>query len=890
MQSTAKSNPVLACPGQPGLGRQRGRNHQSYLPQDGSLISTPVSPRVWSSLVILFACGILLAAGLSPVFGPSGHATPPIHVRASTTFDGRMLGLQPGGPRSGSTLSLSRTDVVRFSATQVIGSIPVGSSPESIAYDGKIGEIFVPNTFSNNVSVIDDATNKLVASIAVGARPYSIAYDSNYNEMFVGNLGSSNLSVISDAKDMVTANISMNLGTSGAPMGLTYDNRTGEIFVADSGANNVSVINDTSNKLARTIPVGAYPTALAYDWAKREIYVANAYDHNVSVINDTSDKVVVNIQANYGDPAGLAYDPAQGEIFVSYDNSGANTVSVINDSSNTVIGTVTVGSRPEGMSFDNRTQEVFVANAQSNNTSIIDTLTGKVVAGVSGGVNPVAIAYDDGLGEVFIANSGSNNVSVVSDGSKGSFHLVRFVETGLAVGTQWSANLDGIGRSSNQTSINFTVPNGSYPYVIGLVTGYRSSPSAGTILVAGADQNLAVTFTVQPAYLVTFSEAGLPSSATWWVNITGGTSTFSRVLTLSFTEPNGTYGYTVASSGYVANPSNGSLAISGMGRSVAVTFVATYAVSFIESGLPPSEQWDVSLNGTSHGSSSSTIDFSEENGTYSYMVGAETGYSAAPKLGSVTVYGASQSVYILFNATYTVTFRQSGLAGGTSWSVNLSGSVEISSSTSIVFTEQNGTYHYLVGVVSGYTASPGSGYANITGGNLSVQVTYSNASGLVPLTFRESGLTAGTNWSIVLRGDSSGLTIQLVPEVTRWSSGGNSIEFEVSTGTYTYSAESYGFKTSTATLSVSRAAPSTVTISFVPIPPSPHTNSPNLIAPTWGAATGLALLLIVGIVSSLVVYRFRQRERRRGNVLAARLFDTQWEPDGKGDPVPRMPR
>ena len=53
-------------------------------------------------------------------------------------------------------------------------------------------------------------------------------------------------------------------------------------------------------------------------------------------------------------PSGIAYDPAKGEIYVA--NSGYNTVSVISDSSNSVIKTVTVGNGPTGVVYDAGTE------------------------------------------------------------------------------------------------------------------------------------------------------------------------------------------------------------------------------------------------------------------------------------------------------------------------------------------------------------------------------------------------------------------------------------------------------------------------------------------------------------------------------------------------------
>jgi uncharacterized repeat protein (TIGR02543 family) len=54
---------------------------------------------------------------------------------------------------------------------------------------------------------------------------------------------------------------------------------------------------------------------------------------------------------------------------------------------------------------------------------------------------------------------------------------------------------------------------------------------------------------------------------------------------------------------------------------------------------------------------------------------------------------------------YNVTFVESGLAPGTSWSVTFNGATQVSTSASISFIVPNGVYSYSVSVPSGYTSS-----------------------------------------------------------------------------------------------------------------------------------------------------------------------------------------
>ncbi|MGB9879073.1 MAG: hypothetical protein ACPLGZ_03720, partial [Candidatus Pelagibacter ubique] len=74
---------------------------------------------------------------------------------------------------------------------------------------------------------------------------------------------------------------------------------------------------------------------------------------------------------------------------------------------------------------------------------------------------------------------------------------------------------------------------------------------------------------------------------------------------------------------------------------------------------------------------------------------------------------------------YSVTFKESGLPLGTMWSVTLAGSQVFSLGKTITFLLQNGTYPFTIEPVSGYTPSPSSGNVNVSGKDVTVEVTFS---------------------------------------------------------------------------------------------------------------------------------------------------------------------
>ena len=78
--------------------------------------------------------------------------------------------------------------------TKSNSNISVGSKPYSIAFG--LGNIYVTNSGSDNVSVIDGKTNKVVATIPSGYLPNGVASDETYSKIYVTNSGSNKVSVI----------------------------------------------------------------------------------------------------------------------------------------------------------------------------------------------------------------------------------------------------------------------------------------------------------------------------------------------------------------------------------------------------------------------------------------------------------------------------------------------------------------------------------------------------------------------------------------------------------------------------------------------------------------------------------------------------------------------
>jgi len=730
-------------------------------------------------------------------------------------------------------------------------------TPDGLAFDPTTSDVYIADQGSSLISVVDPVTRAVVDTLDLSPTPSAVAPDLVNGTVFVGD-GCAGVGELNTTTDRITRCLNL----PGSVAGLADDPTNGRLYVSD-GYRSVWAVNPVNGSIVNTInsgnsPYVSAPEGMALVPTNGTLVVANYYFANVSVVNVTTDRFVTSLSTSAYSPYQVAFDPQDGSVWVTV-SSGSGVVDRYNGTTYATLPSVAVRSYPEGIVYDPSSGQMFVTGGTSTVTAI-NAATGAVVANISVGTNDQSLALDPLADMIVCANSGSNNVSfidgqtdtvvgsvpvglgpsavafatgsgqaVVSDESGGALTVLnitvhqpslfpaKFNETGLAPGTLWSVTVNGSARQGYSSSILFSLPNGTYSYSIGPVTGYTASPNSGTITVIGGPANVSVTFVPRPPsdYAVDFSETGLPIASAWSVSL-GGTTLNSTGPQIDFTEQNGTYAYSVASpTGYLPSPASGDVDVAGASQGLAITFsppaVPKFPVSFTESGLPSDTVWTVRFANSTVQSNLSAISFDAPNGTYSFAIASEVGYLPTPASGNLTVSGTPQAVTVVYRAststTYSVNFVETGLSARTEWSVTLGSATAFSSTDQVSFTETNGSYSYAVALVPGFSPVTPSGTVTVSGSGQTVPVTYQPIpTGTYAVTFLEAGLATGTNWSVKLGGSTL-------------SSGDDSIQFTEPNGTYRYTILPVAGRNSnrtTGNLTVS-GGPTLVLVGFAPI-------------------------------------------------------------------------
>ena len=389
---------------------------------------------------------------------------------------------------------------------------------------------------------------------------------------------------------------------------------------------------------------------------------------NISIINGTTNQLIGSpVPVGTGSDA-LAVDSANGDLYVAV--AGTDHVAVLALSTDSVVASLPVGASPSALALDPESNSLFVTNSASNNVTVIDTLTNGIrVAGVPVGTFPEGIAFDPVSGALYVSNFASDNISVIN------------------------------GSTDRPVSAIYIVPAGP--------DGLVYDAGTGELFVASSEANLvsATPVGAPPRYAVSFTESGLSPGTAWSVSL-AGTRTTSGTSTINYSESAGTYRYTFGPVAGYRTPFGGNLTVVNQGVAVGVTYVPTtttatyFPVTFRESGLPNGTEWTVNLSGTVNGSRTSSVGFTESNGTYPFVANA-TGFTPTGSSGVVVVAGGPQVVNLAFvpvPASFPITFSESGLPNDSSWWVLVGNANASGSSVTITERADNGTWTFRVGV------------------------------------------------------------------------------------------------------------------------------------------------------------------------------------------------
>jgi subtilase family serine protease len=235
-------------------------------------------------------------------------------------------------------------------------------------------------------------------------------------------------------------------------------------------------------------------------------------------------------------------------------------------------------------------------------------------------------------------------------------------------------------------------------------------------------------------------------------------------------------------SNHVFSALKGYSLVTGWGSLNAYNFFTDYShpgkalVNFTESGLPSGTEWNVNISGHNISSVSTFITVNLSFGNYTYTIGNSLSYHEYPASGILDLTASVQNITVYFKkpSIYEVIFKEHGLPQGSLWIVYINGTKISSNTPSIIDFLKNGTYTYIIGILSGYQSTSAGGTFKISGNNVTINVSF--LSFQTTANFVLLNYSSPVPWHVIINGTIQG----------DFYSNSSNLTVPLSSGMYTY--------------------------------------------------------------------------------------------------------
>lgn len=213
--------------------------------------------------------------------------------------------------------------VFDYNTFKVIKTIKVsGTKPDCIIFDKVADKIYAFCGGSQNVSVIDAATDTQVGTIDLGGKPeFAVSDDKG---LIYNNLEDKGEVVVIDVKQAKVVR-RFKLDHAEAPTGITMDIPNNRLFVACEGSKELLVLDAPTGKQVAKLPIGGKVDAVIFEKDLKLIITSNGEGNATIIHQDSADKYkVVQTLATQPGLKTLVHRGTTHQIFLSgADKDGA---------------------------------------------------------------------------------------------------------------------------------------------------------------------------------------------------------------------------------------------------------------------------------------------------------------------------------------------------------------------------------------------------------------------------------------------------------------------------------------------------------------------------------------------------------------------------------------
>lgn len=289
-------------------------------------------------------------------------------------------------------------------------TVPVGSIPSAVGINPATNRVYVTNQ-GGTVTVLDGKTDTLIATLPAGVTPDAVQVNSLTNRIYVAN--QTGLLVIDGETNAMTT-----LGGISGIRTLGVNPVTNKVYLARY-PNGITVIDGDTNTTA-TVPDAEYPNAIASNPVTNRTYVANAFANTVSVIDGSTNTTLAVVPVG-SYPSMIAVNPATDKIYVA--NSDSSYLTVIDGGTNLTTN-VAVNGKPGAVAVNPVTNKIYTANRTTGYVTVIDGATNTPTTIFT--PSAYAVAVNPITNRIYVSNNANDTVTVIN----GVTHQVQTVPVG----------------------------------------------------------------------------------------------------------------------------------------------------------------------------------------------------------------------------------------------------------------------------------------------------------------------------------------------------------------------------------------------------------------------------------------------------------------------------
>ena len=334
------------------------------------------------------------------------------------------------------------------------------------------------------IYVTDNAISPSVSTSMTGGfnEPAGVAFAPSGTYAYVTNQNSNNVMIINTATNAIVGTVS---GIFDGPGGVAFSPSGTFAYITDQYLNEVLIVSTATNSVTGTITGNfVLPSGVAFSPSGTFAYVVNYNDNNAMIINTATNTVTGLLTTNndlHG-AKGVIFNPSGTLAYIS--NYNYENLAMVNTATNAVVSVTSSSglNGDEGMAFSPLGEYVYVTNYGSSNVAIVDAATNSVISVITAGFNaPTSVSIAPSGTYAYVTNYKSNNVIILNTN----------LDSANSINSQITVNSISISMPSNAIadqnqyeSFNGVISGGTGPYNVFL---YVSNAAKQNTIVYAAN-------------------------------------------------------------------------------------------------------------------------------------------------------------------------------------------------------------------------------------------------------------------------------------------------------------------------------------------------------------------------------------------------------------------